>query len=311
MMKILVYTDLNAAQQTQLQNEFAKDIEFIFRNSVKDDLQSAFQSASIILGNPPANWFTEVPENLSFWQLDSAGFDQYQNVKLKNIVVANMGDFFSIKCAETIVAGILAFYRHIHELVRLQTEKKWIGKPLRYKLDLLSEKNIIILGAGSIAQSIEKILSGFNCSIKITARKNPRAQIHSYDNLLSELQKTDLVINTLPGKANKYVSADFFNAMQKGSLYASIGRGNTTDEEALLDALTTRKISGAVLDVTEQEPLPQQSKLWDMQNVILTQHTGGGYKEEDEGKVKFFISNVKRFLNGEEVQHRVNLEQGY
>src|SRR5690606_14160597 len=100
------------------------------------------------------------------------------------------------------------------------------------------------------------------CSIKMTARKNPRAQIHSYDNLLSELQKTDLVINTLPGKANKYVSADFFNAMQKGSLYASIGRGNTTDEEALLDALTTRKISGAVLDVTEQEPLPQQSKLW-------------------------------------------------
>ena len=145
----------------------------------------------------------------------------------------------------------------------------------------------------------------------MTARRNPIADIHTFEELLTILPETDLVINTLPGGLDKYVSAQFINAMKPASLYASVGRGSTTDEEALIAALQAGKLAGAVLDVTEQEPLPETSPLWDMENVILTQHTGGGYIAEEEGKVEQLIRNVNRLLKGEEIEHRVDLTKGY
>ena len=79
----------------------------------------------------------------------------------------------------------------------------------------------------------------------------------------------------------------------------------------LIKRLQEGRIAGAVLDVTMQEPLPNDSPLWEMKNVILTQHSGGGYKLEDEGKVKLFIDNASRFLRGEPVLHEVDLKEGY
>lgn len=309
-MKFFIYTDLPKNLQSKLKSALSNYGELIFRTEISDNAVKEFQAATILFGNAPKNWFTPLPENLKFWQLDSAGFDQYVDVKV-NAVVANMGDFFSIMCAETMLAGILAYYRHIHDLVRFQSEKKWVGKPLRYKLELLSRKRVIILGAGTIALCIEKLLHGFDCDVKMTARTNAKAQIRSTEELMQALPAAELVINTLPGKANQYVNESFFNRMAEGSVYASIGRGNTTDEKALLQALETRRLAGAILDVTEQEPLPDSSKLWGMDNVILTQHTGGGHKFEDEGKVDLFIENAQRFLNGEKIKNHVDLASGY
>jgi glyoxylate/hydroxypyruvate reductase len=209
------------------------------------------------------------------------------------------------------VGGILAFYRNIHRLVRLQKEQKWIGKPLRYEMDLLTGKKVIVLGAGTIGLSIKKMLAGFDCPVQLSARTNPSADIHSKEALLERLGDAELVINTLPGTAKHVADNSFFDAMRHGSVYASVGRGNTTDEAAMIDALKSHKLAGAILDVTEIEPLPPTSPLWSMENVILTQHTAGGYKFEDEGKVDLFITNVKRLLSGEPILNRIELHSGY
>jgi glyoxylate/hydroxypyruvate reductase len=121
----------------------------------------------------------------------------------------------------------------------------------------------------------------------------------------------DVVINTLPGSAHQYVNSSFIEAMKHGGIYASVGRGNTTDESALLTALNEGKIAGAILDVTETEPLPIASELWEMEQVLLTQHSGGGDQYEAFGKAEFFIANVKRFINGEQPLHLVSLSKGY
>jgi glyoxylate/hydroxypyruvate reductase len=305
-MKIYIYSDLNGDLLRRLRSAFdAHDLMARSEGRGRDD----FAASEILMGNPPAEWFQQ-PSELRFWQLDSAGFDQYRKLNLK-IPVANMGDYFSAKCAETMVGGILSFYRNIHELVRLQQERKWVGRPLRYSMDLLTGKNVIILGAGTISQSIVKLLRGFDCLIRLAARNNPQAQILSREDLIRALPDASLVINTLPGNVQHYADATFFNAMATGSLYATVGRGNTTDEGALINALQMGKIGGAVLDVTEFEPLPAESPLWKMKNVILTQHTGGGYKLEDEGKVEQFIKNANRFLKGEPIHNPVNLVSGY
>jgi glyoxylate/hydroxypyruvate reductase len=310
-MKLFVYTSLDKALQSYLREELPAAVEPLFKDELPDSqLTDAFRTAEIIMGNPPVEWFEPIPSRLAFWQLDSAGFEKYRHLNIK-APVANMGDFFARPCAETIIGGILAFYRDIPLLVRCQDKKQWLGSRIRPHLDLLGNKKVVILGAGSIGQAVKQMLTGFGSQVKMTARRNPTADIHSFDELLEALPETDLVINTLPGGLDKYVSAQFIQTMKTASLYASVGRGSTTDETALVHALQTGKLAGAVLDVTEVEPLPERSPLWEMENVILTQHTGGGYKTESEGKISQLIRNVNRLLKGEEVENQVNLSQGY
>jgi glyoxylate/hydroxypyruvate reductase len=310
-MKLFVYTPLNEALQAYLRQELPAAVEPLFKSDLTESQRlEAFSTAAFLMGNPPVEWFERIPAGLAFWQLDSAGFDQYRHLNLP-VPVANMGDFFARPCAETIVGGLLAFYRDIPLLVRCQDTKKWLGGKIRPHLDLLGNKKTIILGAGFIGQAVKQMLTGFGSQIQMTARRNPLADIHSFDQLLATLPETDLVINTLPGGLNKYVSAQFIQAMKPGSLYASVGRGSTTDEQALIAALQTGHLAGAVLDVTEQEPLPDNNPLWEMKNVLLTQHTGGGYMAENEGKVNRFVRNLNRFLKGEEIENQVILSQGY
>lgn len=310
-MHLFVYTSLSEKLREVLKAGLPAPVKPVFRNEVaKESSLDYFKTAELLLGNPPVAWFEQAAPNLAFWQLDSAGFDQYRQVKTK-AQVANMGDFFARPCAETMVGGILAFYRGLDELIRKQPQKEWIGNKMRERLNLLSDKNVIILGAGAIGQAVKQMLAGFNCLIKMTARQNPLAELHTWEEVLAALPEADLVINTLPGGAEKYVSAEFLAAMQAGSLYASVGRGSTTDEEALIAALQAGKLAGAVLDVTATEPLPPNNPLWEMENVILTQHSAGGQKAEDEGKISQFLSNVSLFVAGKPIQNKVELAQGY
>jgi glyoxylate/hydroxypyruvate reductase len=308
---IYIYTTLNDESKLDLQRRVPPGSELIFKTNLPEYQQrDSFKSTEILMGNPPFEWFQTPPSGLKFWQLDSAGFDRYKGIRL-SIPVANMGVFFARKCAETMVGGILAFYRGIHHLIRLQLIKEWKGKQIRPTLDLLGNKRVLILGSGAIGLSVKYILEGFGCTVKTTARQNPIADFHSVEEVLNALPGTDLVINSLPGTAKNYVSSRFFDAMHPGSVYASVGRGNTTDEQSLIAALESGKLAGAVLDVTEKEPLPQDNPLWLMENVILTQHTGGGHKHEEKGKVDHFISNLNRFLNKEKIEDQIELCKGY
>ena len=309
-MKILVYTTFEEQHQSAFKKQLPDEAEIIFNSGNEQEIKEALQSAEILVGNPPADWFEELPDSLKFWQMENVGFEQYKDIQFEG-KVANVGDMSAVPCAETIVSGILAFYRGVHSMVRNQLDKKWVAEKISNELQILGEKKVIILGSGAIGEHARKILEAFGCEIQMTAKSDPDAEIHSFEHLLKQLPQTDLVINTLPGNLDKYVSAEFFDAMKEGSLYANIGRGNTTDEEALIKSLESGRLVGAVLDVTETEPLPEDSKLWEMKNVILTQHTGAGHKDRDRDKVEKFTENINKFLKGEKIEDEVTLSEGY
>lgn len=311
-MQIFVNTPLNEALRHTLRQEFPEGHQLVFRVELPDDRQlDAFRNANVILGNPPVAWFTEVPAQLKFWQLESAGFDGYKYLQLPDVTICNLADYFSVPCAETIVAGILAFYRGLEELTLLKAEKRWVGSPIRYRLGLLTGKRVVILGAGSIGQAVKKMLSGFNCSLQMVARTHPEATIHSPEALFAILPQTDLVINCLPGSAKGFFTSDMIKALPPHAVFANIGRGSTVDEPALIKALQDQRLAGAVLDVTQVEPLPPTHPFWEMSNVILTQHTGGGQSHEQEGKVVIFADNFRRFIEGQSPQNQINLSKGY
>lgn len=311
-MRLFVYTSLAEEQRHHLRQQLPADVEATFRTELTDDKPpTAFQQADFLLGNPPAAWFAAgVTPTLQFWQIDSAGFDQYAGLTVA-CPVANMGDYFAWPCAESIVAGILGWYRHIPELAVLQDRKEWVGAPVRKKLGLLRGKKTIILGTGAIGLAVQQQLAGFQCDVQLLARTDSRAQLHSKAELQAALPAAELVVNCLPGSADQFFSAELIEAMAPGSVYASIGRGNTTDEPALIAALQAGKIGGAVLDVTAEEPLPASSPLWDMPTVLLTQHTGGGLPEEEAGKTGQFLRNLHHFRQGEALENVIDLTKGY
>lgn len=310
-MHLFVYTTLNDNARRLLLTQLPAHSTTFRQDLAEDDQVAAFQQAEVLLGNPPTTWFTPAPpQALRFWQIDSAGIERYQAVQTQ-AQVANVGDFFAWPCAETMVAGILGWYRHIPELAVLQAQKNWVGAPIRERLGLLRGKRVVVLGSGAIGQAVAKQLTGFDCAVQFLARTDPQAQLHTKEELLAALPETDVVVNCLPGSAENFFSAELVQAMPPSSLYASVGRGNTTDEAALLAALQAGRLAGAILDVTNQEPLPLDNPLWELPNVLLTQHSGGGQPGEDEGKVEILLRNLRRFEQGEPLENQVNLSRGY
>jgi glyoxylate/hydroxypyruvate reductase A len=312
-MRLFVYSPLSASARRYLQRLVPADLEVTFCNDLPTEQQfPAFQDAELLMGNPPPAWFTAGPPPLlRFWQIDSAGFERYRHLDLR-IPVANMGDFFAWPCAETMVGGLLALYRHLPELAVLQSQKKWVGGAfVRNRAGLLRGKRVVVLGAGAIGVAVRQQLGGFECQVQLLARTDPSAQLHTKEQLKAVLPETDIVINTLPGSAEGFFSADLIQAMRPGSIYASVGRGNTTDEPALIKLLQAGYLGGAVLDVTAIEPLPADSPLWSLPNVLLTQHTGGGQALEDESKVDVLLHNVEQLGTGQPLENLVELSKGY
>ncbi len=222
-----------------------------------------------------------------------------------------MGDWFARPCAESIVGGVLALYRGLDTLTLLKQKGEWVGTKLRPELRILFMQNVVILGAGTIGKAVNAILGGIGCNTRLMARTAPEASIRTFEELIEALPHTDLIINTLPGTATHFANAEMFAAMRPGSVYASVGRGSTTDENALIASLDSGHLSGAVLDVTEIEPLPADSPLWKMDNVILTQHTGGGHRNEHVGKVDLFLNNIFAIENGSNIVDEIMLAKGY
>ncbi|WP_031529386.1 D-2-hydroxyacid dehydrogenase [Dyadobacter crusticola] len=312
-MTIYCHATLDASLRSKLTETLPEHtIQYRTEHTSQEEALGYFLAADYILGNPPGDWFKQKPEKLKFWQLDSAGFDQYSTTPLpEGVKVANMGDWFARPCAETIVGGVLALYRGLDTLTLLKQKSEWVGSKLRAELKLLYNQNTIILGAGTIGQAVNAILKGLGCTTHMMARTSPDADLHSREELLEALPNADLVINTLPGTATHFADAEFFSKMKKTSVYASVGRGSTTDEKALMEVLNSGQLDGAVLDVTEFEPLPEDSPLWKMPNVILTQHTGGGHRNEHMGKVDLFLNNIFAIENGGSPANEVDLFRGY
>jgi glyoxylate/hydroxypyruvate reductase A len=311
-MKIFVYTALDEAARQYLKEQLPAGAEVTFNADLPaDQVRVALQSAEVLFGNPPPTWLTTDPlPKLKFWQIDSAGFDRYKGVQLA-VPVANMGDFFAWACAETMMAGLLALYRRLPELVLLQEKQQWVGAEVRGRQGLLRGKRVVLLGAGTIGQAVREQLGGFGCAVRFLARRDPQAQLHSKEELAAALPDTDIVINCLPGSADGIFSAELVAAMRPDGIYASVGRGNTTDEPALIAALQAGRLGGAVLDVTATEPIPAGHPLWALPNVLLTQHTGGGQPLEAVGKIDQLVRNLGRLSAGQPLENQVELAEGY
>jgi phosphoglycerate dehydrogenase-like enzyme len=305
-MKIYIQTKFQTTEIQAFKDALTPKHEVIFGDGDNSEANKAqFLNSEICFGNPPLDWLEEANQ-LKWLQLNTTGFDQYLGLKDFDFQFTNLKGYFGLSVAETTVAGILGVYRKIDQLARLQTLKQWIGVPIRENLYILSKKKVLVLGSGAIALKIKQMLSGFECETTLLDSKTV-SQIADY------LPFTDILISTLPetSETKGLISKEYLNMLNSTALFVNVGRGTNVDEKALIEILQAKRIMGAVLDVTEVEPVPAESPLWEMENVLLTQHSSGGWVEENSGKVKVFLDNLERFERGEELLNAVDLEKGY
>lgn len=313
-MIIYIDTPLNENQRGLLR-EAASDDELIFKSDLvgEEEQRKALLRADILFGNPkPVDWLQQA-DNLKWVQLYSTGFEYYSNVDIPAIIT-NMQDYYSQPCAETMIAGIMALYRKTDTFGVLKEKKQWVGAPIRLQLQLLSNKRVIILGTGSIGRRVAKILEGFDAEVIFYGRTAPDAVLRSKEDLIGKIPWADIIIGCLPGtdETKGLFSKEMIDAMKPTALFCNVGRGNlVSDESALIEALMSHKIGGAVLDVTASEPLPADSTLWDCPNTILSQHSGGGQVTEYDGILQTFLENLRNFKTGVPLKNIITLHKGY
>ena len=302
----------------ELSNSLNKSDKNYFKSKIKgfdlffsklDKFDKIFSKSNIVFGNIPPDMIKQ-SSNLEWVQLESTGFSEYMHLgKLnKKIIITNLKGFFAKQVAQTALGSILAINRGIIKTENLKNKKKWIGDPIRSQLSILEKKYVVCIGNGSINKIFKQYIRPFNCKI-ISFNSNSKNS-----DIIKHLKRADLVISALPGtnKTNNFFNKTKLNSLNKDCIFVNVGRGNSVDEKYLIKILKKNLIRGAALDVTNDEPLKKNSLLWSLDNVILTQHTGGGSDTENRDKIDYFLNNLKNFkINKNMLKNKVNISKGY
>ena len=309
-MNIYIACGLESLEKKILKDNLKKHNLYFSNLKFKEIADNNFLKCEIVFGNIPSNWVKQ-SSKIKWLQLESTGFGEYSNVKRnslnKDVIITNLKSFFACQVAQTTMAGIFSFYRGLDAFTLLKNEKKWIGDPMRAKLEILNNKNVLFFGKGSINKEISKYLKVFNCQysfIDSNSKKNF---------LFKKLKKAEIVICALPGtvKTKMLFNERMINYLSKKTILVNVGRGNLIDEKYLIKKLKNNFLKGAILDVTAEEPLMKNNPLWSCPNLILTQHTGGGYRDEMIDKINFFLDNLQKYLKKSKVLNKINPSKGY
>lgn len=255
-------------------------------------------------------------KNLKWIQLASIGVDQVPNSTLleNNIILTNNRGGYSIPMGEWVVLKTLEIYKKSAELYKQQRNKKW-------KMDTsvleIYGKTIAFIGTGSIAVESAKRFQGFGTNIIGVNTKGREVEYfdkcYSIDKLDEVLSISDTVILTIPytEQTHHLINKDKLNKMKKDAAFINVSRGSIINEQDLINHLKEGNLLGAALDVFEEEPLPETSPLWEMENVIVTPHNSWISEMRNERRFNTILNNMERYKKGEELINVVDIKRGY
>ena len=215
--------------------------------------------------------------------------------------------------ADFAVMGVLTIVKRFAEIVRTHDRQEWTSVPKGSRS--LNRSKALILGYGSIGRAIGDRLGAFGVEVtgvRRTPGEDPREI--GPDDWRARLNEFDWIVVAAPGTAETehLLGADEFAAMKQGAGIVNIARGSLIDQAALIAALESGHLDGAVLDVTTPEPLPADDPLWRAPNLIVTSHvSGAGQSDSMQRAVDRFLMNLDHYLKGEPLQHVVDLGRGY
>ena len=232
-------------------------------------------------------------------------------------VLTNASGVHAVPISEHVLAYLLAFARGLPTAFGQQSRSEWRPVPAASVFELKG-KTLLLVGAGAIGARVARLAAAIEMSVVVLRRDASRHvqgadAVHAHSDLPSVLPHADFVVVTAPltSATRGMFGAAEFHAMKRSAYLVNIGRGGIVKESELVAALQDGTIAGAGLDVFEHEPLPADSPLWRLSNVVITAHYSGATPSYTERALGIFLENLERFREGRELINVVDKQQGY
>ena len=253
-----------------------------------------------------ARWFTkevaQKAKNLKWLQCNITGTDHLipSLADRRDIILTSGRGIHGPQMTEVTLLHMLALYRQVRRLAKNQETHTWD----RFLPYVLENRIVAILGLGAIAEHMARCFKALGMTVYGISRTNRKIEgidkVFSRDDLTEAVKDVDFLIALVPFnlETHNIIGAKVFYAMKPSACLINVARGGVVDEAALIDALKNGEISGAGLDVFEESPLPDNSPLWDMENVFITPFTGGRSDKYAERILTVIEPNIRAYLDG-------------
>jgi phosphoglycerate dehydrogenase-like enzyme len=230
------------------------------------------------------------------------------------VTVTNSRGIFDRSIAEYVLGLMLIFAKYFRQSIELQQQKQWVHR----ESEMLAGKKVLVVGAGSIGRTIAGLARCASMEVEAVARTARSSdedfgRIYASEDLDEALPGADYVVIAAPltAQTEGMFGAAQFELMESSARLINVGRGPIVDEPALIEALRNGQISGAALDVFWDEPLPEDSPLWEMSEVIVSPHMSGDFLGWLAALGELFVENFRRWQRDEELLNVVDKEKGY
>ena len=246
---------------------------------------------------PTVRWVHSVSAGVEHLPLDA--------MAERGIWLTNSAGAYATAMAEYVIAGAIMLARNLPGWLEGQRHRRWLG-PEAFGAWLLRGKRLGIVGYGAVGREVASAGKALGMEVWATKRSpvfvsgEPLDRLLPADALHDLLGRSDVVVisASLNRTTRALIGRDELAAMKPTSILVNVARGGVIDEAALVQALTDGTIHGAMLDVTSQEPLPEDSPLWTTPNLLITPHISGNAPESWDGAVDFFCANLDLYLAG-------------
>ncbi len=312
-------TILFTRQYEMLEEKHIQQIKNISRNVnvlVNENVLDVISEVNILIAGKFDKEILEKAQKLQWVHALAAGVERllFREFVESDIILTNSSGVHPIPISEHVLGMMLMLSRGLHESAINQLRKKWE----RPQPTELYGKTLGIVGFGSIGERIGCLGKSFGMHViglkrNVAYRTKHADELLPPDNLDHLLNRSDFVVIAVPltKETHHLITERELKLMKETAYLINISRGKIICEKDLVKALKSREIAGAGLDVFEEEPLPAESPLWELSNIIVTPHNAGSTPEYFNRAVDIFCDNLKRFLHGEPLTNVVDKKRGY
>lgn len=282
----------------------------------KELLQHVADADAFIGG--PTREVIQAGKNLKWVQVLSAGVENYQYPELINsdIILTNGKKIASPGIADHAFAMLLGLTRKMTQFIAMRPKEEWIRED--YALLELKDKTAVVIGVGGIGSNVARRAWAFDMKVigVDIQQMNPTPFVERFvypDQLDEVLPQADVVFMCVPHtpKSEGMMGPQQFKLMKQGSFFIAVSRGKTYSLNGLVEALDSKRVAGAGVDVTDPEPLPKGHALWKFENVIITPHIATQGDGEIPRRMVMIKENIARFAKGEKLINLVDKQEGF
>lgn len=317
-MNILSTTNMSEKHQQRLSKQFPQH-RFIYAANPEEG-RSALTEADVLVafGNGIGEETLDEAPRLKWIHVMSAGLETLPFPKLQDrgILLTNVRGIHAIPMAEYTFAAMLHISRRMGELAQAQREKRWAK---RLRVTELWDKTLGIVGVGAIGREIArraKVFGMYTLGVNTDGRSVEGVdETWATHDLKKVLARCDFVVVAVPliSSTRRLIDREAIASMKETAYLINVARGPVVDEAALAEALEQKRIAGAVLDVFDEEPLPEDHPFWTMDNVMVTPHISGLSPMYMTRGVDLFIENLSYYTRGEieKMQNVIDVTRQY